>query len=319
MNTNNSKYSSDKKKPGKAKAFFICLVLASFLWLVHSLNTVYTYSFKIPVAFKNVPQNKKPLADIPEVISIDAKASGLKLALILLRRPFQPLEIDFNALKPVNQNYVISGSHLNFRDVLGFETQVKNISPDTLYFSVKSGFQKNIPVKVPFYLKCKEGFGYRKPVLNPSFITVWGDTSVLKDLDTVYTNALTLSDLSKNTDIQLELIKPDPQLYLNNNKVQVFVEVAKLIEQTVTIPVNDFRRSLRNNTRIYPSNVKVRFTSVQNTFNEQDTALFKAMVDSEKINPETKKCPVFLSTFPGHVTVMDIEPKEVEVIIFKQR
>ncbi|MBL7933855.1 MAG: YbbR-like domain-containing protein [Bacteroidia bacterium] len=319
MNTNNSKYSSDKKKPGKAKAFFICLVLASFLWLVHSLNTVYTYNFKIPVVFKNIPQNKKPLADIPEKNSIDAKASGLKIAMILLKRPFKPLEIDFNTLKQANQNYVISASHLNFRDVLHFETQVKNISPDTLYFSVKSGFQKNVPVKVPFYLKCKEGYGYKKPVLNPSFVTVWGDTSVLKDIDTVYANALTLSDLNKNMDIQLDLVKSDPQLYLNNGKVQVFIEVAKLVEQTVTIPVYDLRKSLRNNIRIYPSNVKVRFTSVQNTFNEQDTSLFKAMVDSEKINPETKKSPVFLSTFPGHVTVMDIDPKEVEILIFKQR
>lgn len=318
MSTNSTKYSSDKKKPGKAKAFFICLILASFLWLIHSLNTVYTYNFKIPVVFKNVPQNKKPLVDIPDNISIDAKASGLKLALILLRRPFQPLEIDFNALKAVNQNYVISASRLNFRDVLRFETLVKNISPDTLYFSIKSGFQKNIPVKVPFYLKCKEGFGYKKPVLNPSFVTVWGDTSVLKDIDTLYANALTLSDLNKNMDIQLDLIKPDPQVYLNNGRVQVFIEVARLIEQTVTIPVYDFRKSLRNNVRIYPSTVKVRFTSVQNTFNQQDTALFKAMVDSEKINPETKKSPVFLSTFPGHVTVMDIEPKEVEILIFKQ-
>ncbi len=318
MSTTSSKYSSDKRKPGKTKAFFICLVLASFLWLVHSLNTVYTYTFKIPVVFKNVPLNKKPLADIPESISIDAKGSGLKLLLILLNRPFQPMEIDFNALKPINQNYILSASHLNFRDVLRFETQVKNLSPDTLYFSVKSGFQKNVPVKVPFYLKCKEGFGYKKPVVNPSFITLWGDTSSLSGIDTLYTNALTLSDLNKNMDIELELIKPEPELYISSSKIKVFIEVSRLVEHSITIPVNDIHHSSSKTIRIYPSSVKVKFTSVQNAFNERDTTLFKAMIDSEKINPETKKCPVFLGTFPGHVTVMDVEPREVEILIFKQ-
>lgn len=319
MSNGSNKYSSDKKKPGKTKAFFICLVLACFLWLIHSLNTVYTYTFKIPVVFKNVPLNKKPLVDIPDHISIDAKGSGLKLLLILLNRPFRPLEIDFNLLKPIHQNYVLSASHLNFRDVLRFETQVKNLSPDTLYFSVKSGFQKNVPVKVPFYLKCKEGYGYKKPQINPAFITVWGDSSTLAPIDTLYTNALTLSDLNKNMDIELELIKPDPQLYLSTSKIKVFIEVARLVEQSVTVPVHDIHSATASNTRIYPSRVKVRFTSVQNTFNDQDTSLFKAMIDSEKINPETKKCPVFLSTLPGHVTIMEVEPPEVEILIFKQR
>jgi hypothetical protein len=62
----------------------------------------------------------------------------------------------------------------------------------------------------------------------------------------------------------------------------------------------------------------VRFTSIQNSFSVEDTSLFKAMIDSEKINKSTNKCPVFLSTFPGQITVMDIEPSEVEILIFKQ-
>jgi hypothetical protein len=320
LNTSSAKYSSDKKKPGKTKAFFICVIIASFLWLVHSLNTVYTYTLKIPVTFKNQPKNKKPLGQIPESISLDVKASGLKLVMILLNKPFKRLDIDFNVLKSVNrdQNYVLSSSHLDFKNIFKFETQIKHINPDTLYFSEKTGYQKNIPVKVPLYIKCKEGYGYKRPVINPAFITIWGDTNTVNSIDTIYTQPLTLTNLSKNINTQLELLRPNPQVYTSSGDAVIYIEVAKLVEQVINIPVTDLHSSLKQRINIYPSSVKVKFTSIQNSFNSQDTGLFRAMIDSEKINKQSKKCPVFLSTFPGNVTIMEIEPREVEILIFKK-
>lgn len=257
---------------------------------------------------------------MPESISIDVKASGLRLALILLNKPFKPLEIDFNNLKSVNrdQNYVLSSSHLNFERILKFETQVKHINPDTLYFSEKTGFQKNVPVKIPLYIKCREGYGYKRPTINPAFITIWGDTDVTRSIDTLYTQPLTLSSLDKSVSTKLELLRPDPRVYTSAGEATVFIEVAKLIEQTIHVPVTDIRHPVKQRIHIYPSRVKVKFTSIQNTFNAEDTSLFKATIDSEKINKQTKKCRVFLSTVPGHITLMDIDPKEVEILIFKK-
>jgi YbbR domain-containing protein len=320
LNTFNVKYPSNKKKPGKTKAFFICIIIASFLWLVHSLNTVYTYTLKLPVVFKNMPQNKKPLAQLPETISIDIKASGLRLVLIILNKPFKQLEVDFNNLKSVNrnQNYVLSSSHLDFKRVLKFETQVKHINPDTLYFSEKTGYQKNVPIKIPLYIKCKEGYGYKKPVVTPSFVTLWGDSNIVKPVDTLYTQPLTLSNLEKSVNTELELLKPHQKLYTSVSEAAVFIEVEKLVEQTVTLPVTNINRSFKHRINIYPSTVKVKFTSIQNTFNSGDTSLFRAVIDSDKINKHSRKCPVFLSTFPGNVTIMDIEPREVEILIFKK-
>jgi YbbR domain-containing protein len=320
LNLTTLKYSLDKRKPGKTKAFFICLFIASFLWLVHSLNTVYSYTFKIPVTFKNVPQNKKPLVELPEVLSVEVKASGLRLALILLNKPFKPLEIDFNTLKSANrnQNYVLSASNINLNSVFKFETRIKHILPDTLYFSEKTGFQKTVPVKIPLYIKCKEGYGYKKPAINPAFITIWGDTTVIENIDTMYTQPLTLSNLNHNVNSVLPILRPDPNVYTNMTQVNITVEVAQLIEQTVQLPVQDIHTSIAQEVNIYPSTVKVRFTSIQNAFNLADTSQFKARIDSKKINPKSKKCKVFLSSVPGDITVMEIDPREVEILIFKK-
>lgn len=315
-----AKYYSDKRKPGKAKAFFICLCIAAFLWVVHSLNVVYNYNLKVPVVFKNLPRNKKALVQMPEQLSVDVKASGLRLALILLNKPFQAVEVDFNSLKSVhrNQNYVLSSSHLDFKKVLKFETQIKHISPDTLYFSEKVGFQKNVPIRVPLYIKCQEGYGYRKPVVSPAFITIWGDTNLLERIDTIYTQPFTLTNLNKSVNTRLDLLRPSADIYSGVNDVSVFVEVDKLVQQTVTLPLSDVRQNAGRNINIFPASVKVTFTSIQNNFSAGDSLLFKAMIDSEKTNRATGKCPVFLSTVPGNVTVMSIEPPEVEILIFRK-
>jgi hypothetical protein len=315
-----SKYSFDKKKPGKTKAFFICLTIASFLWVVHSLNTVYNYSLKVPIEFKNVPQNKKPLVALPEQVSVDLKASGLRLSLILLKRPFQALEADFNSLKSANRNlnYVLSSSHLDFKSIFGFETQIKHISPDTLYFTEKIGLQKSVPIKVPLYLKCQQGYGHQTPVISPAFITIWGDTSLIQKIDTIYTAPFTLTQLDKSVNTHLELLRPSSDIYFGINAVNISIEVEKLVQQSIVLPLQNLRSSNNKRVVFFPSNVRVTFTSLQNTFQAKDTNLFRAMIDSEKMNRSTQKCPVFLSTLPGNVTVMGIEPKEVELIIFQK-
>jgi hypothetical protein len=314
------KYFSKRRKPGKTKAFFICLLIAAFLWLVHSLNTLYTYTIRVPVSFSNLPVNKKPLMQLPEALFVEMKASGLKLALILINRPFTPLDIDFNKLKAMNrnQNYVLSGSGINFRKVFKFETQIKHVTPDTLYFSEKAGFQKVVPVKVPLFVKAREGFGVKKPVVNPNVITIWGDTNLISAVDTIYTQPLTLNDLSQNVNSNISFIKPDAEVYTSANSAHIFIEVARLVEQAVTVPVEDIHAGQRQLVNIYPPNVKVRFTSLQNTFADADTSLFKARIDSRKINRRTRKCAVFLSMVPGNVTIMDVSPPEVEILIFKQ-
>jgi hypothetical protein len=311
---------SPKGKPGKTTAFFICLVLAAFLWLIKSLNTIYYYNVKIPVVFKNIPQNKKPLQDIPTYLYLDIKANGLKLFFILLNRPFKTIEVDFNDLKSVNkqQNYILSPSTIKFKNSLKFETTIRQVSPDTIYFAEKSGYQKNVPVKVPIYITCVPGYGYNTPDVMPAFATIIGDSNSIRRIDTLYTQTLYLNNLSQRAEKKIAIIKPDENIYYNVNDVNVRVEVDRLIEQTVSLPINiiSFNQNVKS-INVFPSRVNVKFTALQNNFNPSDTALFRASINSTNFNA-TNKTPVFLSTQPGNVNIISIEPKEAEILIIKK-
>lgn len=314
-----STYAFKEKKPGKTKAFFICLLIALFLWMVHSLNRVYPYTFTIPVEFRNVPINKRPVIALPESISVEVKASGLKLALIQLNESKENFVIDFNKLKTVSrdQNFVLSSSGLKWNRRFKFETQIKTIHPDTLYFSEKTGFQKIVPVKVPLFVKCKEGYGYKRPILQPAYVTIWGDTASIEKTDTLYTQPLSVNNLSSNLSTQLEILKPSASVNSTVNDISVTLEVARLIQETVNVPVLSLKQDPSQQVRMFPTRVKVTFTSLQNSFNPADSVLFNALVNTEKANPATGKCKVFLSNQPAQVTVLSIEPAEVQILILR--
>jgi len=295
----------------------VCFIIATILWFVHALNTVYSHTINVPVVFKNIPQNKVALNDLPSKLSIDIKASGLKLFFILFNQS-KTVEVDFNDLKTANKqlNYILSATTINFKPILKFETQIKQISPDTLYFTERSGFQKNVIVKVPLQLKCQQGFGYKKPQINPANISIWGDTALLKNIDTIYTEAVTITNVNTTFAKELVLIKPTSNINFNQSKVNVTIEVDKLIEQSIYIPISILNSDNFKHVNIYPQKVKIKFTSIQNTFNIADTVYFKATVNATK-NTSTNKQPIVLSTLPSNISVLTIEPKEVELLLIK--
>jgi hypothetical protein len=319
LNNSNKTYSEKKLKPGKATAFFICIIIAALLWILQALNTVYNYTIIVPVTFKNLPQNKKPLTQIPTHISVDVKASGLKLFLVLANRPFKPVEVDFNTLKSVNkqQNYILTGSGIDFKNSFKFETQIKRINPDTLYFSEKNGYQKNVPVKVPLFIKCSQGYGFKQPVITPAFITVWGDTSVLKKIDTIYSQPLNLVNINQSYHSNLAIIKPNSYISSSEGEVTISIEVAKLIEHKISLPITTMNSESFKQINVFPAKVNIVFTSLQNAFSVSDTALFRASVNPSKVN-SNNKCNVILSTIPGNVNILSIEPKDVEILIIKK-
>lgn len=306
-----------RSKPGKATAFFVCLLVATFLWFVKSLNTNYNYTIKVPVIFKNLPLDKKPISEIPDHLNIEIKASGLKLFFILLNQPFNALEIDMNRLMTRNRNAAVKVSVSELKKSLKFETTIKQINPDTLYFTDKSGFRKNIPVKLISNVSCKAGYGFSKPEIVPSFVVLTGDSIELKKTDTVYTELISEKELSKELHKELRLINPSGNVFMSENKVQVHYNIEKLTEHIITTSVSIV--NLPEGTKSaysFPSTVKIKYTILQNEYDAADSANFKACVDAGKLNKN--KGRVFLSTQPGNATVISIQPEVSELILMKK-
>lgn len=306
---------------GKLSAFLICLAISGFLWLSHTLNRPYYYSLNIPVKFVNLPANKTLLSELPGQLRFDIKTSGLKLFFVLLNRPFDPVMVDFNSLKGDNksQTYAISSGNINLISSTKFKVNIEKISPDTLFFAAKKGMNKNVPIRPIIFANADKGFILSKPVINPAYLTINGDSASLRSIDSVSTVPLYLNQLSVNYAGKLNLVRPSENVHLNLNEVSVNISADKLLEKEIEVEVIALNCPANFTPKLFPSKVKLKYSSAKNDLNDITDRNFKAVVNFSKQKKDKNKLPVELTILPTQAHVLSIEPQEVEFLLFKTK
>jgi YbbR domain-containing protein len=285
------------------------------------LNRTYYYTLHIPVKFINLPANKTLLSELPSQLRFDIKTNGLKLFFVLLNRPFNQITVDFNSLKGDNksQYYAISSGNINLTTSTKFNVDIKKISPDTLYFAAKKGVNKNVPVRPIIFANADKGFVFSKPILNPAYITINGDSASVRNIDSISTAPLYLNQLNTNYAGKLNLIRPSENVYLNLSEVSVNITVDKLLEKEIGLEVNAINCPSDFTSRLFPAKVKLKYSCAKNDFNDISEKDFKAVVNFNRQKKELNKLLVELSILPTQAHVLSIEPKEVEFLLIKAK
>lgn len=306
------------KKPNKLSAFFICLLISILLWLLHSLNTVYTKQYSIPVKFTNLPSDKQLMGELPNTIKLNIKASGLKLLFLQLQEPFSELELNFSQLKSDEQKnkFYISAALPLIKQHLNIKTEIKRIIPDTLVFSNKSGTHKEVIVKVPLMLKYSNGYNASEVTVEPAKIVINGDETILKGIDTVYTSPLYLNDINSELIKNVNIINTNDLVYLSTTKVQVKIKTEKLIEKTLCLPIEITNCPDNERYQVYPGKVKLTITIGESKLALLDSLAIKAVVDVN--TKKQNKLPINFIGVPKFVTLITYTPKEAEFLILKK-
>ncbi len=305
------------KKPNQLSAFFICVIIAIVLWFLHSLNTVYTKQFTMPVEFVNLPQNKFPAGELPKEIKVQVKASGLKLLLIGLNEPFKSTPIDFNELKSdLGKNrFFISSNLSELQTTLNFRSDIKSVYPDTIAFVNNKGTQKLVVVSVPLNLSYAPGFTASKLKIEPERVMISGAENELKTIDTIYTMPVYLSDIKSNISKLVNLNLKDKDLVCNTNQVKLEVEIDELIEKEIVLQISSSNPS-QMHYNFYPSKVKVLVSMALSEFEKLDTTGLRAYADVDQKMGD--KLPVNLVNLPKNIHLLSYSPKEVEYLIIKK-
>lgn len=305
------------KKPNQLSAFFICVIIAIVLWLLHSLNTVYTKQFTMPVEFVNLPQNKFPAGELPKEVKVQVKASGLKLLLIGMNEPFKATPIDFNELKSdLGKNrFFISSNLSELQATLKFKSDIKGVYPDTIAFVNRKGTQKQVVVSVPLNLNYAPGFTSSKIKIDPERVLISGAENELKAIDTIYTLPVYLSDIKTNVSKLVNLNLKDKDLVCNTSQVKLEIEIDELIEKEFVLQVLPSTRS-EVQYNFYPSKVKVKVSMALSEYATIDTTGFRAYANVEQKMGD--KLPVNLVNLPKNMHLLNYSPKEVEYLIIKK-
>jgi hypothetical protein len=130
------------KENNRPLIFLVCLLIATFLWLVKAMEKQYETTVSIPVQYTNLPRNKILVNPPPSRFNIKLRANGFTL----LRHKFglilTPINFDVNSFtdnvmerSKLSDFFVLSDKYIpQISNLVSPEITILDISPDTLIF-----------------------------------------------------------------------------------------------------------------------------------------------------------------------------------------
>jgi len=304
----------------KVGTFLICLSIASLLWVVRALNRNYTYTIHVPVTFLNLPNNKLIVGELPEVLDVEIRASGLKLIFISLKKNINQVVVDFNLLKnnAKSQAYSIKNGNFNLQSSINFDVEILKIRPDTLFFSPNIANSKLLPVKANLNVTCNPGYSVISKInINPAYVTVTGDSIDLKKMDTVYTYFLNLKKIRQNFSAEVPLKKPFTSINYNVKNVKLSFNVDKLTENSIKIPIQVINNPGHETIKLLPNFITIKYLVAMNDYENVNANSFKAIVNYEQIKEKQKSLQVEIVRSPSQVKIINTEPTSISYLIYK--
>ena len=308
-------------------SFFICLVIATFLWLINVLNRTYTRTLAIPVKFTHYPLNKHINNRLPSFVMADVKASGAKLMMLLLKKSLDEITIDVSDViqvknRPDHASVSTLSTIGNLSKLLNTDVELIKVKPDSIHFIFGKTFTKKIFVKPRVQISYEKSEGiYQKIKTTPQFLIVSSDSVTLAKMDTLYTEKIVLNDLNKNIEQQASVEVPeelDDLVVLSQNKVLLKINLDEYVQKKIQIPVEVINAPVGMTIKTFPAFVMVNVNAPYNLYDSLNISLLKATVDFNNAEKMSGKLKVNISAKNTEVKISSCIPEKVEYILRKK-
>lgn len=316
-----------KDKTGKRFAFngrdgvifFLSLLLAFSIWLIHSLSQNYTKSVSVPVvALSNIDGHSRGSSNTATVVA-RCRTRGFDLMRLDRASGRNPIQVyiapeDFHARG--DGLFYITASELNryVQPIFGVKAGMESFISDTLEFRFPVENSKKVPVYPVSTIACRPQYmivgGLR---MSPDSVTVYGEPHYLDNIDRVYTSSFSLSDLSApaHGDVRIDRIKG---VRLSAEKVEYQVDVRRFVEIRTSLPVKALNVPRNRSLAIFPSTASVTFkcafpVTVQP---DADTWLYVDYADFQ--NSTGGRCIPELNRIPQGIYGYTVTPEVFECV-----
>ncbi|MFW5821323.1 MAG: hypothetical protein ACOCWA_08535 [Bacteroidota bacterium] len=329
MNTKNFKrFIGYKNRAGfrrKALIFSFFLLISIIIWLLKALEKNYTTEIKYPVRYRNFPDDKTLIGELPDYLRLNVYAHGYVLLQHKLSSRYIPLVISVNSftLNPMRERdsgfYFLETRFLknHIDKQLGSEFETLEVKPDTIVFPFAEMDEKRLPVKQNFDFQLdKQLILRRSPLILPDSITVTGPDYILDTLQYVSTENKDFGIISTDKELKMELLDIKHTVF-KPEEIMVNIEVEKFTEKTLNVPVTVFGAPDSLNLITFPKNIAVNCQVGLSNYERLQPELFKAGVNYSEIQEGDKQLEVRLTRTPDFVYSIKYNPKTVEYLIQK--
>ncbi|MCR9011730.1 CdaR family protein [Gabonibacter chumensis] len=304
----------------------ICLIIATVLWFLNTLNKEYATQITYPIRYTDLPKGKLLVSELPQEMTLEIRAHGFALLRYKIGTSFLPIVFNVNSYsngildKKDMLDYTLNTIDIKDRIAAQLNSDIKllNITPETIHFQFSRFESKVVPVQPRVEYTLKKQYMLKNPIsVTPDKLTISGPASVIDTIQTVYTLPIRLKDLSK--DITKNVSFEDIHgVQIDDNNAKILIEVERFTEskKNVTLTVKNLPDSLQM--RLFPSAIDVTFDVGLSRYDQVTDTSFRFSVDYKQITKNTTALNVTLEKYPPYIQNLSFSPEQVEFLIEKK-
>jgi YbbR domain-containing protein len=290
------------------------LVLAVGLWFGIAGRQTAERGIVVPVELRNVPRDLELTGDAVNTVDVRVRASpGL-----------------VNSLQPgaVRATIDLAGAHEGERIVQlssdeieapqGF--RVVKITPSLLTLNLERTLRKTIPVRPRLIGRPAPGFEVSEVTSDPVEVKVAGPRSRLQEIESAFTEPVSVEGASSGTTELVNVGLEDPLLRLEGGsrvRVTAAVREARETRAFEGLPIVARGRPAR----LEPSRVTVTVTGPASLVRALDPGALLPYVGLPSAGTVSPRVPVSVEIAPGHagISVLETQPAQVSVRVLRER
>lgn len=297
---------------------FLCFfALSTVFWLFTNLNETKERRFSIPLRFANVPKHVVFTTEPPTAISLTLSDRGFVLLRYLQGNYFDTLIVDWKKLQLSKMSCNMPVDELLKERLTKLESTTKILgrNPEVLAFTFNYGEQKTVPVQLQGVFGADSAYTLMSVDVEPQQVQVYASDYALDTIRVAKTEFIHLKQLTDTVQRSLRLLNTTGVKFVPS-MVNLRVQVDRLVEKTVEVPVQGVNFPADVLLRIFPSKVKISFQVGAKNYKNIDASDFVLVINYEELrNKEEQYYDLHLKSVPEHLKHVRLSPARVEYIL----
>lgn len=295
--------------------FLLFLVLAAVIWYGHAMQSVRNTHVPVTITYTGKPGNIGLGEEgLPEHVMIEVRDAGSRLN-TYHREPLH-LTIDLRQYIHGEKGTIHVPSDAlrrSISDILQGTSRLIETKPEEIRCPYFTEQEKNVVIALAAEMTPASEYQLvGAPILSRSSMKIYGQDKTIAPIDTIYTETLTLSELTDTTDIRAALALPK-NVRAEKDSISVRVIAERFTEKKFIVPIRVTGIPEGHHLRLFPGEVEVSVRVGMSHFTQVQATDIKAICT---YSPErADKLDVELRYSNPYITSAWVYPAVVEYIL----
>ncbi|MDR0982667.1 MAG: YbbR-like domain-containing protein [Culturomica sp.] len=297
-------------------SYLTCVLIASILWALTSLNKHYTGEIEYPVNYTDIPKGKYIVGDLPKTLTLEINAKGFALLRYKINHSFLPINFSLSHYNIGSKSEIT----VNMNDIkerlasqLNSSVKLLNIKPESITFKFSKAKTKTVKVIPQVSYKAKNGYILSNDTIcNPSSVKISGPAPMIDTINKVYTKLWKLGEISKSKSSTVDLQNID-NIDMDTYSVDITVAAERFTEakRTLSLIAQNVPEGMK--IKLFPAQIDVTYDIGLSKYDSVEDNEFQFFVDYSKRTDNYLEVEQVLS--PSYIKNLRYSPQKVEFIL----